>query len=73
MAPTRLETATLSHVIWSPGHISVSGKGDFGKFEGDIDLVQRKVHLDFIESSKLGALKHQLKEGKKGLYYETSF
>ena len=73
MAPTRLETATLSHVIWSPGHISVSGKGDFGIFEGDIDLVQRKVHLDFIESSKLGALKHQLKEGKKGLYYETSF
>jgi hypothetical protein len=73
MAPTRLETATLSHVIWSPGHISVSGKGDFGTFEGDIDLVQRKVHLDFVEITELGVLKRQLKEGEKGLYYETSF
>ncbi len=73
MAPTELEKAALSHVIWSPGHISVSGYGAFGAFEGDIDLTQRKVHLDFTEITESGVLKRQLKEGEKGLYYETSF
>jgi len=73
MAPTKLERAVLSHVIWSPEHVSVSGQGAFGAFEGDIDLTQRKVHLDFTEIAELGALKRQLKEGEKGLYYETSF
>ncbi|WP_153015040.1 hypothetical protein [Sulfurovum riftiae] len=73
IAPTKLADATLSHVIWSPGHVSVSGQGDFGAFEGDIDLVERKVHLDFTETAELGALKRQLKEDEKGWYYETSF
>ncbi len=73
MAPTRLDEATLSHVIWSPGHISVSGHGEFGMFEGDIDLAQHKIHLDFTEITELGVLKRQLKEGEKGWYYETSF
>jgi hypothetical protein len=73
MAPTKLKEATLSHLIWSPGYVSISGKGDFGTFEGKIDLVQHKVHLDFTEITDLGVLKRQLKEGEKGLYYETSF
>jgi len=73
MLPTQLEEATLSHVVWSPAHVGVSGRGDFGAFEGDIDLAQRKVHLDFTEVNVTGAWKRQLKEGEKGWYYETSF
>jgi len=73
MVPTNLEEVTLSHVIWSPRYVSVSGHGVFGAFEGTIDLAERKVHLDFTEITKLGVLKRQLKEGEKGWYYETSF
>ncbi len=73
MAPTKLEEITFSHFLWSPEHLSVSGRGEFGTFEGDIDLIQRKVHLDLIETAELGAVKRLLKEGEKGLYYETSF
>ncbi|BAF70989.1 hypothetical protein [Sulfurovum sp. NBC37-1] len=73
MLPTKLAEAVFSHVIWHPGYVQVSGKGAFGAFEGDIDLAQRKVHLDFTELSKPGVLKHQLKKGEKGWYYETSF
>lgn len=71
--PTELEAATLSHVVWRPAHVKVSGQGAFGTFEGDIDLAQRKVHLDFTELNEAGSLKRQLKEGEKGWYCETSF
>ena len=73
MLPTRLDEATLSYVIWSPGHVKVTGKGSFGSFEGNIDLVQRQVHLDFTKLTESDILKRQLKKGERGLYYETSF
>jgi hypothetical protein len=73
MTPTRFRHITLSHFIWTPEHVTVSGKGEFGAFEGDIDVIQRKVHLDFTETGELDVLKRQLKKGEKGLYYERSF
>ncbi|SFV56930.1 hypothetical protein MNB_SV-10-477 [hydrothermal vent metagenome] len=73
MMPTKLDEVRLSYAVWSPGHVSVAGKGPFGAFKGNIDLLQRKIHLDFTKSTKLGVLKRQLKKGKQGLYYETSF
>ena len=73
MLPTQLEEATLSRVVWNPAHVGVSGRGTFGAFEGDIDLAQRRAHLDFSELKEAGALKRQLKDGEKGWYCETSF
>ncbi|AKF23996.1 hypothetical protein YH65_00145 [Sulfurovum lithotrophicum] len=71
--PTRLDEARLSHAIWKPGHMEVAGKGAFGDFSGDVDLIQRKVHLDFMEINGTGIWKRQLRKGEKGWYYETSF
>jgi len=73
MIPTNLTEVTLSHVIWSPRYVSVSGHGTFGVFEGKIDLVQQRVHLSFREVKNAGTWKRRLKKGKKGLFYETSF
>jgi len=73
MLPTRLEKAAFSHVVWNPSHVAIWGKGDFGTFEGDIDLSARKVHLDFADLNGTGVIKRQLREGEKGWYYETSF
>ena len=73
MVSTSLDDATLSHVIWNPAHVEVSGKGAFGIFKGDIDLLQHKVHLDFTGLSEHSILKRQLKKDEKGWYYETSF
>jgi len=73
ITPTKLKRAIFSYAIWSPGDVSVLGQGKFGIFEGEIDLIKRRVHLDFKESKELGVLEYQLKEGEKGLYYETSF
>jgi len=73
MVPTHLDSIVFSHVLWSPQYLSVSGNGEFGAFQGVVDLVRHKVHLDFPEMKKPGVLKHQLKQGEKGWYYETSF
>jgi hypothetical protein len=73
MVPGQLDEVVLSHVIWQPQMVSVSGHGAFGTFKGEVNLVQRQIHIDFAEVDKLGILKDQLKKGKRGWYYETSF
>jgi len=73
MLPNQLDEVTLSYAVWMPKHISISGRGEFGSFDGNVDLVHRQIHIDFAETGKLGMLKRELKEGEKGWYYETSF
>ncbi len=73
MMPTKIDEAHCSTWIFSPLHINIEGSGAFGKAKGQIDLATHKVHLDFTKTGTLGPLKHQLKEGKEGLYYETTF
>lgn len=73
MLPTSLNEVILSHALWKPGHVEVAGSGTFGDFSGDIDLRQRKAHLDFTDINDTGTWKHQLQKGEKGWYYETSF
>jgi len=73
IVPTSLRNVTLSHTLFSPKQITVSGEGEFGIFHGTVDLVSHRIHLDFPETDKLGMLKRQLKKGEKGFYYEKSF
>jgi len=73
MLPTSLDELTLSYAIWSPRYVMVSAHGAFGAFDGKIDLLEHKVHLDFSKIVSSGKWKHQLKKGKKGLFYEKSF
>jgi len=73
MAPTSLRSITLKHTLFSPKEVAISGEGDFGVFQGNIDIASRTIHIDFEETAQLGALKRQLKKGEKGFYYEKSF
>ncbi len=73
MAPEEMKELALSHSIISPLSVLVASYGSFGSLSGDIDLNERKIHLDFNESKNLGVIKNYLKENKEGWYYETSF
>ncbi len=73
MVPQETEKAVLRHSVMAPFFVSVEAEGSFGSMAGEIDLNERKVHLDFNESKKLEMLNPQLKKGEKGWVYETSF
>ena len=63
----------LSHSILSPLNILVSADGSFGSLRGNMDISERKIHLDFNESKNIEVIKKYLKKSEKGWYYETSF
>ena len=73
MIPQETTSAVLRHSIRSPLDVSVVASGSFGSLTGNIDLNERKVHLDFNESKNIQMLKPALKKSEKGWVYETSF
>jgi len=73
MAPQQTDKATLSHSLITPLSASIHAEGSFGGIEGNIDLKERKLHLDFNETKEIEMIRSQLKKDEKGWYYETSF
>jgi len=73
MIPQETKRAVAKHSILSPLEVLVDASGSFGSIVGNIDLNERKVHLDFNASKNIEMLKPQLKKDEKGWYYETSF
>lgn len=73
MIPQEIERADIRHSVLSPLEILVDASGSFGAIAGNVDLNERKVHLDFNESKNIEMLKPQLKKDEKGWYYEASF
>jgi hypothetical protein len=73
MLPTKIETLQLTHSVLSPLQVQIEGKGSFGVATGTIDLTARKIHIEFEKSAKLGTFRSQLKHGKEGWYYESTY
>jgi hypothetical protein len=71
--PQETQEAEITYSLLSPLAVSIEASGDFGAMEGLADLKERKVRLDFNESSNIQMLKPQLKKDEKGWFYETSF
>ena len=73
MIPEKIEKIQLTHSVLSPMKIQLKGEGSFGIANGYIDLPERKIHIDFDKSAKVGSLRRQLKKGEEGWYYETNY
>jgi hypothetical protein len=73
-APEKIDAANISHVVFNPFHLNIEAKGSFGILEGNANLTERTLHLDFTETTKeIDSIRPNLKKDEKGLYYETSF
>ncbi len=59
--------------ILKPFIIKIEAQGSFGKAKGEVDLKNRKIHIDIIEEKNIKPIKRFLKKGKKGWYYESKF
>jgi hypothetical protein len=73
MLPTKIEKQQFTYSVFDPRHIQIEVEGSFGVATGTIDLVERKVHIDFEKSAKLGSFRSQLKHGEEGWYYESTY
>ncbi len=73
MAPQHTDKAVLTHTLFSVLNVSIHAEGSFGLVDGDADLKERTLRLDFIEPKEIDSIKSQLKKDEKGWYYETSF
>jgi len=71
--PASIEETTLTHSVVHPLSLSVDANGSFGNVEGEANLLQGAVHLNFVETKEIGTVKPFLKKDEKGWYYEGSF
>lgn len=72
-APGHIEVLTLKHTLLSFFRVSLGANCDFGAAEGEVNLKERKLHIDLIEAKKIQAIQSRLRQNEKGWYYETSF
>jgi len=71
--PESVARLDMYHNIISPLKVSLDANGSFGLIKGNISLLSKKVHLDFVEPKEISKVKMFLQKGKKGWFYEKSF
>ncbi len=73
MVPQQADKALFAHTFSAPLKVSLNAEGSFGVVEGGVDLKERSLHLDFIETKEIEMIRSKLNKGEKGWSYETSF
>jgi len=73
MLPQPIESVHINHSVLSALFVNVGAKGIFGELTGEINLLERNVHVDINDTSKVPMLKPWLTKGEKGWFYEKSF
>ena len=73
-APKKADVANISYSLFSPFKVTIEAEGNFGLLEGNANLNEKDLRIDFSETTKeLDSIRSNLKKDEKGLYYETSF
>ena len=73
-APKKTDVANISYSLLSPLKVTIEAEGNFGLLEGNANLNEKKLRIDFFETTKeIDSIRSNLKKDEKGLYYETSF
>jgi len=73
MFPKEITDATVVYSVISPLRIAIDAVGSFGTLKGYVDLKERKVHLDLLETKEIKSIQHYLTRGEEGWFYETTF
>ena len=72
--PKKIKKLEIVYSLLDPTNILLSGNGDFGKFTGYVEIVEKKVVINLVPSSilkkKYSYLMKYLKKNKKYYTYE---
>jgi len=76
MLNIKADSVSITHSLLSYKKASIEAIGDFGRIFGDVDLLDRKVHLvlepsDSFKNNKI--VKDFFKKSEEGLVYESKF
>jgi hypothetical protein len=71
--PALTKEAYFVHTFASPFSVSVDANGSFGLIDGEINIKDKNVHIDFIETKEMQMLQPMLTKSEKGWFYEKSF
>ena len=71
--PAKTTELVLSHHLLSPLTVAIDANGTFGVIEGDLQLSDKVVRLNFVEEKEIDMILPLLKKDEKGRYYEKSF
>lgn len=74
--PGSVDAIVLTYSILAPFEISIQGKGDFGQFRGEYDIINHKIRIVFEPTYQLrqyGFLVSKLHQEKEGLIYENTY
>ena len=71
--PALTSEASITHILFLPTQLSLDANGSFGTVEGEVNVLAKTVHINFIKTQEMDMLKHFLKKDEKGWYYERSF
>jgi len=71
--PATTKEAVFTHSLLSPLSVSVDANGSFGTVEGQANVLDKEVRIDFVEVGNIGMIQPYLKKDEKGWFYEKSF
>ncbi len=71
--PGATKQAHITHQLFSPLSLTVDANGSFGQIEGNIDLLNYKILLNFVETKDISMIQPFLTKDEKGWHYEKSF
>ncbi|HIP44140.1 MAG TPA: hypothetical protein EYG93_02235 [Sulfurospirillum arcachonense] len=71
--PSHTKELHIKHQLFRPMTLTLDANGSFGEIVGNIDLAQRTIHIDFVETKDISMIQASLTKGEKGWIYEKSF
>ena len=71
--PGKITELVLTQHLFAPLTVAIDANGTFGVIEGEVQLSDNTVRLDFIEEKEIDMILPLLKKDEKGRYYEKSF
>ncbi len=78
LVPGNVKSVSATYGVWLPHLVSLEGNGEFGEFDGDVNLIERKVKIVFnpskeVETKFTDQLRRFLKKTEEGYLYERPF
>jgi len=71
--PAKTTELMLTQYLFSPLTIAIDANGTFGVIEGELQLGDNTVRLNFVAEKEIDMILPLLKKDEKGRYYEKSF
>jgi len=71
--PAQIKETSITHTLFMPTRLMMDANGSFGVVEGNVNMLKKTIHINFIQTQEMDMLKTFLKKDEKGWYYEGSF